>query len=559
MTNLDTDNSLTPRRPAVVTRVPRAFTLIELMVSIALVLILILGVNTVFRIATTSIGAGNAISDVTRENRNVQAIIYDDFKNAVVRTPEMPAFVIRSTRQAAFLDQAEALGDRDYQALNGGGTRVAIDQAIRTRDLDDNNIEGEAAVPGETLSGYDLSARNHRLDVLGFFARYRYPRQTGNDGTYVAEMTGTEAYILYGHLRQPRDAMSVGGAELDPGFDAGAAGTPFTAQTNPNNFYARQWGLGRVAMILKVPDATTGQIVDDGGTPQFYIRRGGAAATSTAPLGAGASAYNGTTTDPNLYEWSRYDLAAASIGEIKTLLVGTVLPANAGTWFDGTNLGTRFAGYPLPSKPLTSYGAARTAPWLVSACTNFIVEYAGDFLHQAANGAVDGDWTTANVGTDGQIDWFLDVAGNRHIRWYGFPRDVAGVTVQTVNGPDGAVTPQGTASLPPSGSPDVLPLRDFLPTGSGAIVTVAGSASPGAAFEHFVGDAFAAANYNSTTPAVGSEYAAAWQPAGTYRNSGGAVVADPPKPSMIRITMTIDDPNSRLPDGQTYEYVITLP
>ena len=32
-----------------------------------------------------------------------------------------------------------------------------------------------------------------------------------------------------------------------------------------------------------------------------------------------------------------------------------------------------------------------------------------------------------------------------------------------------------------------------------------------------------------------------------------------PKPKMIRILMTIDDPNGKLTDGQTFEYVFTLP
>ena len=32
-----------------------------------------------------------------------------------------------------------------------------------------------------------------------------------------------------------------------------------------------------------------------------------------------------------------------------------------------------------------------------------------------------------------------------------------------------------------------------------------------------------------------------------------------PKPKMIRITMTIDDPGGRLGEGQTYEYIYTLP
>jgi hypothetical protein len=32
-----------------------------------------------------------------------------------------------------------------------------------------------------------------------------------------------------------------------------------------------------------------------------------------------------------------------------------------------------------------------------------------------------------------------------------------------------------------------------------------------------------------------------------------------PKPQMIRIIMTVDDPNGKIADGQTFEYVFSLP
>ena len=32
-----------------------------------------------------------------------------------------------------------------------------------------------------------------------------------------------------------------------------------------------------------------------------------------------------------------------------------------------------------------------------------------------------------------------------------------------------------------------------------------------------------------------------------------------PKPKMIRIIFTLDDPNGKLPEGQTFEYVFNLP
>jgi hypothetical protein len=31
------------------------------------------------------------------------------------------------------------------------------------------------------------------------------------------------------------------------------------------------------------------------------------------------------------------------------------------------------------------------------------------------------------------------------------------------------------------------------------------------------------------------------------------------KPKMLRFTVTVDDPNGRLTEGQTFEYVINLP
>ena len=44
-----------------------------------------------------------------------------------------------------------------------------------------------------------------------------------------------------------------------------------------------------------------------------------------------------------------------------------------------------------------------------------------------------------------------------------------------------------------------------------------------------------------------NDYTCAWGPADNVR------------PKMIRLTIVIDDPNGRLPDGQTYEYVFSLP
>ena len=50
----------------------RTFTLIEVMLSLFIVLLLLLGINTVFRVVSDSIKAGNALSEATRNARAVQ-------------------------------------------------------------------------------------------------------------------------------------------------------------------------------------------------------------------------------------------------------------------------------------------------------------------------------------------------------------------------------------------------------------------------------------------------------------------------------------------------------
>jgi prepilin-type N-terminal cleavage/methylation domain-containing protein len=537
------------------------FTLVELMISIVLVLILILGVNQVFKIATDSVGAGQAISDQSRDNRAVQTVLFNDFAQSIIRQGDSPCFVIRSRRTPAFLDQEEMLSDADYMALATTATRTEVDLAVRTLDLNGNNVEGEAAVPGEIIQRHDLRQRNYRLDIMGFFARYLYPRQTGNDGVYAANMSSSEAWIWYGHLRQPQDFSNTSGVNVDPGWDATST-PPATPQRNPNNFYARQWGLGRVAVLLVAPTPQPAigpgvYVLDKAGVPQrFHYRVANADPYNYTPLGQHSVSTDGSTTDAynknvpppasTAIQYSRYDLAGTTIDTYRSTLKTNGAfntfpwPPGESRWYSAGGIAHRFTGYPFPVKPLNSYGVSRTVPWLIGGCTSFIVEYAGDFVTQnldptsPTHGAVLSDYTTA--APDGVVDFFVvpTVPPTRQTRWYGFPRDTTG---------DGTVSAQATPATLPA-SRDVLPLRDFMPSG---VVPP---------HERFNG--LAVANYNNLT--LDSEYTAGWQPPGTYINeTTGAAMGDPPRPKMVRVTMTIDDPRGRLPSGNLYEYVIELP
>ncbi len=75
---------------------------------------------------------------------------------------------------------------------------------------------------------------------------------------------------------------------------------------------------------------------------------------------------------------------------------------------------------PLIQSPISAAALAEMAPYFLQHCSQFIVEYAGDYLQQDINGNMTG------LGPDGQIDFYLDANGNKHIRWYGMPRSSTG-------------------------------------------------------------------------------------------------------------------------------------
>src|SRR5439155_803921 len=122
-----------------------------------------------------------------------------EIAHAVTGAGGSPFFIIDSRTQAAFRDAKDEQSDLDPTPKNP-----------LTQDLDANNVEGEANVPGELVSVAAVSERAHRVDTLSFFASFLYRRQTGNsypvpnntnNPTYVAQMSSGEAWITYGHGR----------------------------------------------------------------------------------------------------------------------------------------------------------------------------------------------------------------------------------------------------------------------------------------------------------------------------------------------------------------------
>jgi hypothetical protein len=133
----------------------------------------------------------------------------------------------------------------------------------------------------------------------------------------------------------------------------------------------------------------------------------------------------------------------------------------------------------------------------------------------------------------------------RRTRWYGMPRNV-----DITDDASGPMIAGGTVSQ--DRIKDVVPLRDVLQS-AGAVVPLPASDY----FEHFAGGLETARGNYAAPGAVSDDphtlrYYAAWGPNDLRKGS-------PTRPKMLRITMTVDDPNGRLTEGQTFEYVIDLP
>jgi hypothetical protein len=496
----------------------RAFTLVELMVSIFLLMLVMVGVNTVFSTTSATVGTNTAISTLNRDARAVQSVLNRDFSNIASDGPMM---ILRAEQLFAF----QSL--RDYN--------TDADKIASTIDLTGSGTE-PAAAP------MDYTKRSHRVDRFSFFTRQLLQRQTGNDGTFIANMTSSEQWVWLGQL-ELADGTAYNALTLTTFQGPGVGNTT----TNPNNYFGEQWILGRVATGLVKPDAS-GKIYDNSKpTPLSQVYIGGAGALS--PLST-----NTQSTDGLSYiQQSRYDLAGTTIYDYTQILTAYIAANPTGassSWWsfiNGSGPTTRFQGMNYANRPLDAKAVSRMHPALVTGCAQFIVEYAGDFVKQdPTTGAVTDAYATDDrtsspatryTGTtDGVIDFIIPStgpqAGQRQIRWYGFPRNTSGgTTVTMTNG-------------------DVCPLRDTIRS-AGAPFNGANIYAP---FERTGGsggtDILASlpqANYATLSGTGGYRYVCAWGPTDTVR------------PKMIRIVMRLEDPTGRLPDGQSYEYVYTLP
>jgi prepilin-type N-terminal cleavage/methylation domain-containing protein len=601
----------------------RAFTLIELMISLAMVLILILGINFVFRSATDAVGAGQALNGINSDAQSAQPVLFGDFQN-VSKNP--PCFIISSQLVTQFLNSDDAKTGSDPTIIitdNNGGTTAGGKVTIGN---------GGAATAGY-LSPALLNSRNHRCDILQFFAHGLYQRRSGNDGTYFGPESAQDAYIEIGHAALPTNGLTAfyGPSSL-PNATTGVYNGATVTGVPRIGAYASDWVLARRVTLLKDPASiTTANEVyySNAGTP--VQSTGTNFSLNMAPLSYGSLDNNSTPALRTQFQSSRYDLAGVTPENFdRNQIVAALLGWQDGGAYGGTSLWWNPLVYsfqmnqtqkqppatypnevpyltsqnnvyffnapfnytgvptlattdpglwynrpqcnPTVQSPVTAATLAQMAPYFLQHCSQFIVEYAGDYMQQDANGNMTG------IGPDGQIDFYLDAQGNKHIRWYGMPRSSTGVphpsdstagkTLVLIRGFNGKNIGAGGTEDPTANGAlnyftDVIPLRDYYSMFrdvGGAEWISSPAWEPDVNFDP-CGDygAYAA----PIPPTTSNGFQTGMGSTGNYFNNP----LNPPRyvaawhddmPAMIRIIVKVDDPNNKVKDGPWYEYVFKL-
>jgi prepilin-type N-terminal cleavage/methylation domain-containing protein len=432
----------------------RAFTLIEVMLSLAILLLLMVGMNQVFRTTSDAVRAGQELGELTRNSRAVRPVFFDDLRNCAT---DSPAFIISSCIVPQYVNSSDA---------NAGGTLPT--------------------------SGCLLNNHMHRADQVSFFVRGLFKRKTANnpEGSSLflnSTTTSDEAFIHYGHLR----TLSNDGVDyIGPDDTSFGTSQPLAAD----------WVLGRNLILLGDGKNLLGNNAKDlAGNPEVYSPPSSAmpgnmqmpqawpaSATpaNVLPLGSGSPSITGTEngvsyTSANnqtaTVQTSRYDLAGVTMDQFRSI-ISTAADAQAGasttiapfyTWWaplvyqasfkTKSNVAWKPNVYPLliytgfetingqlanqssryRFQGASSLGAnpfgynsstnkyeggtdeANLAPYYLEHVSQFVVEYAGDFVTQAdgtanfknAQGATIAAGEVSNTVPDGQIDWVYATKG----------------------------------------------------------------------------------------------------------------------------------------------------
>ncbi|MFT3788991.1 MAG: prepilin-type N-terminal cleavage/methylation domain-containing protein [Tepidisphaeraceae bacterium] len=545
----------------------RAFTLTEVLIAMALTAILLVGISRIFGLTSNTIKTGQAFAKAMRQQKAVYSALSRDLLgtsmsgniaepddgsglipigSAQSLSARQPELIIGNFRVPTFPNRSEM--DRSGTTFTFPAARGSFPNGQEIDPNDSTKIRNGGPI-------FAYGQRNFRIDTLGFFSRGSFSSQTGGavlGENFIAPTTATEAWIWYGHLKvfAGSDPGSIG-QNLNYINYFCTPGVPFSVPTtatgqsnkagqpNRNSFFAEDFKLGRMSILLVPPQAASNgerYIRDDNGLRRPYLYRGwqqptdtGTAPVPFAPNSTDVHIVNaalsdtdsvyipGSTTTAYDITHALVDVTATTSREFRSRL-STL--QNTATWwtFGFCQSVHRFNVNPFPAKPFDAAKMSQRSQLLTEGCSQFIVEFAGDYLTQDANGVVQ------SAVPDGTID-FVRINNINHIRWYGLPRDVDG---------DGVIA--GNTNAARLTSLDVIPVRDL---------------GGQRAFERTV--LVPNNNYGSITTETGdldtTSYVCIWAPA--ELDAGLA-------PKLIRVIVEMRDPAGALQTPVTQEYVFPV-
>lgn len=448
------------------------FTLIELIVAVALLLVIMLGVNQVFRTTSETISTATAVQDGVRSLRGLQSQMFADVlgvdgdpNTGIVEAKNLPALVIRAESQRLPLNKAE---EQDTTA----------------------------------------TLREYRKDILSFFSRGSFKRRTGDGvNVYIGEETSKEAWIWYGHLKQPNRALNSAADTYNinefrrPGEGA--------INTNPFNYYPADWVLGRTA-VLMVGTPNTDPVL---GPNNYWPRceRANAEPVYQSKCDLALVSMGDRNASKGYYRQLKERSDPADATYYDNLWWARLSEEMSGTTSQGAY---RFHGSRFVPKALGSDNIALTVPAVVPGCTQFIVEFAGDY---------------DNI--KGIDTWTIGTGPSQRsgIRWYGMWRKTSLDPNQATVWTREDVWPVSTA-LADLGQPFAGPL----PFERGTVPT----------------------QPSVSNPPTTSQYTCVWGP--MEMNTVASSTLKIGAPMLIRVTLRTIDPNVRLGDGLVHEYVFAV-
>ncbi len=543
-----------------ITRSPnlRAFTLTELMVAVAVLIVVIIATSKIFGTASKVAGMGQATSAVMTEAATIERAMREDIE----RLTTEGFFAIRCVAVQNDVRRRPPYNDSSAPLLNPNLDKSAIIRADQlvffTNGIESSNTYRPGS--GTNHKGQGTAARIYWGPAFQLRNALpadlsQYPTVQAHDPAHIANVSNQAAsesltstttspkctpwhWSATNDVQMVRTTFRAIGANGDTQTDI--FGTAASSNINGTQPDCRQW------LLVRQPVA----LMDDDNNPPNVN-------TKTAYLGditTARSIFLGITPAANFglsreIRNGRLDAAASQLADVRRWvsspnLTGNFVarPWNNAAYAPGDQRRTISNGIYYPRAERKSPSANRVDQALTnhvigSGCSSFTIDWTYD---DGVGRVLQTDGVNPVVTPDGSVLRGMAVNPWLEQPWFGLRDDPRGVY------PLNAWGPRPVPIWP-------LNIERYLPGGGVPDIGVNPSnANPVVTYEALFG-------YNINQP-LDSTTGNPWTDTGTNPAATPVVpVGYTPFPSAIRVTMTLHDPELRMEAGRDFQFVIRLP